>query len=55
MLAPGFLPFWRYTFLLPELSQHPGQQNAPRYLFPLAGDRHGLRRVVPREQPPAPG
>lgn len=55
MLAPGFLPFWRYTFHLPEIARYPGQTGVSRYLYPVAGDPHGVRRVVMREQMPTAG
>ena len=51
MMAPGFQPFWRHTFLVPEITSTPALLSAPRYLFPVEGDMHGLRRVLMREQP----
>jgi lipopolysaccharide biosynthesis glycosyltransferase len=53
LLAPGFLPFWRYTALLPELSSHPANANLPRYPFPIQGEAHAAKRVLIRDQPPA--
>ncbi len=51
MMAPGFVPFWRHTFLVPEVARASPPDHVLRYLFPIEGDPHGLRRMVMREQP----
>jgi hypothetical protein len=51
-LAPGLLPFFLHAHRVPEISR--GILCAPtHYLFPLAGDRPGLKVVNASTRQPA--
>jgi lipopolysaccharide biosynthesis glycosyltransferase len=52
VMAPGFIPFWRHTALVPELNRHPSSTTLPRYLFPVQGQAHAVKRVTIADQPP---